>query len=168
MLSVHDPARSGKFVSVITTSNTLMTSIPHLYRLVNVPVVLHVSMQPDDFPDYADITSIRQSGLIMLQSESITDAQDVAAVAHALAIRSGKGVLHFFARSGTTESPVQAIGGDKLNAVLDNSKVRLHKVKGGRPTALYVDDGVKAETADFAPSVSSTPSSAPETPPGTL
>lgn len=168
LLSVHDPARSGKFVSVITTSSTLMTSIPHLYKLVNVPVVLHVSMQPDDFPDYADITSIRQSGLIMLQSESITDAQDIAAVAHALAIRSGKGVLHFFARLGTTESPVQAIGGDKLNAVLDKSKVRLHKVKGGRPTALYVDDGVKAETADFAPSVSSTPSFAPETPPGTL
>lgn len=162
LLSVHDPARSGKFVSVTTTSNTLITSIPHLYKLANVPVVLHVSMHSEEFPDYGDITSIRQSGLIMLQSESLVDAQDMAIAAHALAIRSGKGVIHFFAGSAAPESPVPIVGEDVLDAALDKVKIRSYRAKEGRPTALYSDDGVKAETADLVQSVSSTPSPEPQ------
>lgn len=160
LLSVHDPARSGKFVSVTTTSNILITSIPHLYKLANVPVVLHVSMQSEGFPDYADVTSIRQSGLIMLQSESLVDAQDMAVAAHALAIRSGKGVLHFFAGSAAAGSPVPVVGEELLNASYDRAKIRSYRVKDGRATALYSDDGVKAETAELVPSVSSTPAAA--------
>src|SRR5271168_1843625 len=96
LLSVFAPIRSGKLVSVTTSSSILVSSVPHLYRLANLPVVIHVSLQPAHYPDYSSITSIRNSGFTFLQSETLQEAQDIALTAHALAIKSGKGVIHFF------------------------------------------------------------------------
>ncbi|KAI7333307.1 hypothetical protein KC315_g4269, partial [Hortaea werneckii] len=96
LLSVYQPVRSGKITSVTTASNILLQSIPHLYRLAQYPVVIHVSLHPAGYPDYGDITSIRNCGFSFLQSNSLQEAQDLALTAHALAIRSGKGVIHFF------------------------------------------------------------------------
>ena len=164
LLSVHEPARSGKLVSVTTTSSTLITSIPHLYKLANVPVVLHVAMHPEEFPDYANITSIRQSGLIMVQSENVAEAQDMAMAAHALAIRSGKGVLHFFAVSSGAQGVAQGVDGELLNALLDQARVRSYKAQANHQCTLYSDDGVKAETTDLVPPESNVPSPGVVTP----
>jgi sulfite reductase (NADPH) hemoprotein beta-component len=96
LLSVFQPIRAGKLTSVTTTSSILVKSIPHLYKLAQYPVVIHVSVHPTGFPDFSDITSIRQSGFTFLQSENLQESQDIALTAHALAIKSGKGVIHFF------------------------------------------------------------------------
>ena len=63
LLSCFTPIRSGKLTSVATSSSILIKSIPHLYKLAQYPVVIHVSVQPSSYPDYSDITSIRQCGL---------------------------------------------------------------------------------------------------------
>lgn len=95
LLSAFQPLRSGKLVSVTTASSILLTSIPHLYKLAQLPIVLHVALHPLNYPDYSEITAIRQSGFVFLQSETLQEAQDIALSAHALAIRSGKGIIHF-------------------------------------------------------------------------
>ena len=59
LLSVFAPIRSGKLVSVTTTSTILLASISHLYKLAQYPVVLHVSLEPRRFADYSVITAIR-------------------------------------------------------------------------------------------------------------
>ncbi|KAI5785596.1 hypothetical protein DFH27DRAFT_505375 [Peziza echinospora] len=158
LLSVHQPARAGKLVSITTTSSTLLSSIPHLYKIANYPVVLHVSMQPAEFPDYAEITSIRQTGLIMLQSETLQEAQDIAIAAHALAIRTGKGVLHFFPGSTGPSSPIHEENDELLARLLDQARIRSIRAHGVPSSGLYSDDGYKPQTNDLQLPVGSVPS----------
>ncbi|KAI5805053.1 hypothetical protein EDC01DRAFT_725622 [Geopyxis carbonaria] len=142
LLSVYEPARSGKLVSVTTTSNTLISSIPHLYKLINYPIVIHVSMQPAEYPDYSEITSIRQTGLILLQSESTQEAQDMAVAAHALALKSGKAVVHFFSSSEKSEVSVEDPA--LLERALDRSAASEFRSRPVVAGNLYADDGVRA------------------------
>ncbi|CAG8954461.1 hypothetical protein HYFRA_00004373 [Hymenoscyphus fraxineus] len=142
LLSVFAPIRSGKLVAVTTSSSILVSSVPHLYRLANLPVVIHVSLQPTQYPDYSSITSIRNSGFTFLQSETLQEAQDIALTAHALAIKSGKGVIHFFSAGTSAKDPfipfedTQVVG-----QVLNLDAVR--KFQGSKigGTSIYADEG---------------------------
>ncbi|KAI9821764.1 MAG: hypothetical protein M1827_002345 [Pycnora praestabilis] len=142
LLSVFEPIRSGKLVSVTTSSSILLPSIPHLYRLAQFPVVIHVSLQPSSYPDYSEITSIRNSGFTFLQSESLQEAQDIALSAHALAIRSGKGVIHFFDSNNSAEdAAIRYEDKSLVTDILDLETVRgfqASRIGGG---SIYVDDG---------------------------
>ena len=142
LLSVFHPIRAGKLTSVTTTSSILVKSIPHLYKLAQLPVVIHVSVQPTGFPDYSDITSIRQSGFTFLQSETLQEAQDIALTAHALAIKSGKGVIHFF-DSGAIASSKQIQHEDQqlVRSTLDLDAAAAFQNTKSDETSIYADDG---------------------------
>ncbi|KAF2143709.1 uncharacterized protein K452DRAFT_296697 [Aplosporella prunicola CBS 121167] len=148
LLSVFQPIRSGKLVSVTTSSSVLVQSIPHLYKLAQYPVVLHVSLQPVGYPDYSDITSIRQCGFTFLQSESLQEAQDIALSAHALAIKSGKGVIHFFDSSvASNAKPIAEENKDLVKQVLDLDAARQFQGTRSSEFGLYADDGRVATVA---------------------
>ncbi|KAF3343160.1 hypothetical protein VD0002_g8716 [Verticillium dahliae] len=142
LLSVFAPIRAGKLVSVTTSSTTLVPSITHLYKLANFPVVIHVSLQPAGFPDYSAITAIRNAGWTFLQSESLQEAQDLALTAHALALRSGKGVIHFFATaSSDDDEPIDAEDIDVVREVLDLDTARRFQSSADAGSGIYADDG---------------------------
>ncbi|KAG7133522.1 hypothetical protein HYQ45_008306 [Verticillium longisporum] len=142
LLSVFAPIRAGKLVSVTTSSTTLVPSITHLYKLANFPVVIHVSLQPASFPDYSAITAIRNAGWTFLQSESLQEAQDLALTAHALALRSGKGVIHFFATaSSDDDEPIDAEDIDVVREVLDLDTARRFQSSADAGSGIYADDG---------------------------
>jgi sulfite reductase (NADPH) hemoprotein beta-component len=139
---VFTPIRNGKLVSVTTSSSVLVSSVPHLYRLANFPVVLHVSLQPAHYPDYSSITSIRNSGFTFLQSETLQEAQDIALTAHALAIKSGKGVIHFFdAGSSTDDKPISFETADVVKDILDLEAVKAFQSSTIGGSSIYADDG---------------------------
>ncbi|CCU74357.1 hypothetical protein BGHDH14_bgh06251 [Blumeria hordei DH14] len=92
LLSLFTPIKNKKLVSVTTTSTILMSSVSYLHRLSQSPVVLHVSLYPPSYPCYSSITAIRNTGFIILHSNTLQEAQDMALTAHALAINTGKGV----------------------------------------------------------------------------
>ncbi|KAF2129616.1 thiamine diphosphate-binding protein [Dothidotthia symphoricarpi CBS 119687] len=170
LLSVFQPIRAGKLTSVTTTSSILVKSIPHLYKLAQYPVVLHVSVQPAGFPDFSDITSIRQSGFTFIQSETLQEAQDLALTAHALAIKSGKGVIHFFDSGASAfKKAIEQEDVELVRNVLDSDAVAtFHNTTSGE-TTLYADDGrsatlsfarsqaLNADSASAAPTSSSEP-----------
>jgi sulfite reductase (NADPH) hemoprotein beta-component len=142
LLSVFKPARTGKLVSVTTTSSVLLQAIPHLYKLAQYPVVLHVSLEPAQYPDYGDITAIRQCGFVFLQSETLQETQDLALSAHALAIKSGKGVIHFFDPASIKEDePIQPESLDVVRQVIDVDTARIHQSQQASEAGLYADDG---------------------------
>ncbi|ORX95793.1 sulfite reductase-like protein subunit beta [Clohesyomyces aquaticus] len=142
LLSVFQPIRAGKLTSVTTTSSILVKSIPHLYKLAQYPVVIHVSVQPVGFPDFSDITSIRQSGFTFLQSETLQQAQDIALTAHALAIKSGKGVIHFFDSGAIAMSKqIPHENRELVRAVLDLDTVAAFQRTTTEENGLYADDG---------------------------
>lgn len=150
LLSVFEPARNGRLVTVTTTSRILLSSVGHLYKLASYPVVIHVSLHPEQFPDYSAITSIRNSTWSFLQSESVQEAQDMALTAHALAIRSGKGVIHFFsAAAAKDDKPVQYETPSILREVLNLDLVRRLQDSSLPGTGIYADEGSTALIEDL-------------------
>jgi len=130
---------------VTTTSSILVKSIPHLYKLAQYPVVIHVSVQPTGFPDFSDITSIRQCGFAFLQSETLQQAQDIAVTAHALAIKSGKGVIHFFdPGSSAFDKQIPLESGELVGSIIDLDAAATFKSLKSTETSLYADDGRSA------------------------
>lgn len=155
LLSAFQPLRSGKLVSVTTTSSILLPSIPHLYKLAQYPIVLHVSLQTFNSADYSEITAIRQCGFIFLQSETLQEAQDMALSAHALAIRSGKGVIHFFDPANSRKDrPVEPEHRDLAREILDLEAVRARQLRRDESSTLYVDDGRRATITEGIPRTS--------------
>jgi len=136
-------------VSVTTSSSILLSSIPHLYKLAQYPIVIHVSLHPSNYADYSEVTAIRQSGFTFLQSETIQEGQDIALSAHALAIRSGKGVIHFFdAANSKDDHPIHAEEGDLVRSVLDLDTARAHQSTAIGGSSLYVDEGRQVNTTE--------------------
>ncbi|TPX07645.1 uncharacterized protein E0L32_010643 [Thyridium curvatum] len=154
LLSVYTPIRSGRLVSVTTSSSILLPSVAHLYKLANFPVVIHVSLQPERFPDYSAITSIRNSGWTFLQSESVQEAQDIALTAHALAVRSGKGVIHFFNPAALAhDEPIARENVELVRDILNLDDVRRFQSAQSSGSGIYADDGRVAVASDVADAV---------------
>ncbi|KAL2818192.1 hypothetical protein BDW59DRAFT_129414 [Aspergillus cavernicola] len=166
LLSAFHPLKSGKVVSAVTSSSTLLTSIPHLYRLANAPVVIHVALEPYPFPDYSSISSIRQCGFTFVHSETLQEAQDMAMTAHALARKSGKGVIHFFDPANSVND--EAIEQEDVNAfksLLDLSGNTVSQSEGQGVETLYTDSGrVATVTEDTVQNPASTQSEGTATP----
>ncbi|KAJ5371039.1 Sulfite reductase subunit beta [Penicillium cataractarum] len=141
LLSAFHPLRKGESVSVVTGSSVLITAVPHLYRLANFPVVIHVALESSPFPDYSVISSIRQCGFTFLHSETIQEAQDIALTAHALALKSGKGVIHFFDPANSVkDSPIAAENVELVKKILNlGGNVATYTSTGAE--TLYVDSG---------------------------
>ena len=142
LLSAFEPLRSGKLVSVTTSSSILLLSIPHLYRLAQYAIVIHVALHPYGSPDYSEITSIRQCGFIFLQSETLKEGQDIALSAHALALRSGKGVIHFFDPANSKDDYAIPIEDRRLvEKILNPGIAGGHRSTSASVSSLYVDEG---------------------------
>ncbi|KOS20684.1 Sulfite reductase subunit beta [Escovopsis weberi] len=162
LLSVFTPIRSGKLVSVTTSSSILLPSISHLYKLSNYPVVLHVSLQPRGFADYSVITSIRNSGWTFLQSETLQEAQDMALTAHALAVRTGKAVIHFFSPDNSVnDSPIAQEDASLLRSVLDIETIRRFQAGAIPADGLYLNDGHVAVSSNRQDQVAASDSAKP-------
>ena len=81
----------------------------------------------------------------------------MAIAAHALAIRSGKGVIHFFVQRSSEEGiPIEST--ELLDRALNLGRVRARRGKAVASTGLYSDDGVTAQTGELAVPVESGPS----------
>lgn len=151
LLSAFRPLRSGKLVSVTAPSSILISSIPHLYKLAQYPIVIHVALHPLNRPDYSEITSIRQSGFVFLQSETLQEGLDIALSAHALAIKSGKGVIHFFDPANSRDNDSIALEDRRLvRGVLDLGAARLYQSTTIDGSTLYVDDGKEVLVTETA------------------
>ncbi|PKS05878.1 hypothetical protein jhhlp_007709 [Lomentospora prolificans] len=147
LLSAYGPVRSGRLVSVTTPSTILLSSIAHLYKLANFPVVIHVSLHPTPNADYSPITAIRGSGWTFLQSETLQEAQDMAITAHALALRSGKGVIHFFSpETSVHDQPIAVEDIPMVRELLDMDTVRRLQSSTTPGATIYADDGQVAVT----------------------
>ncbi|KAK7751402.1 Sulfite reductase [NADPH] subunit beta [Diatrype stigma] len=93
-------------------------------------------------PDYSAITAIRNSGWTFLQSESLQEAQDMAVSAHALAVRSGKGVIHFFdPATCSLDNPISLENSEVVTQLLNLDDVRRYQAGSVPESGIYADDG---------------------------
>ncbi|KAK2736400.1 hypothetical protein FQN57_000777 [Myotisia sp. PD_48] len=149
LLSAFHPLQNGRLVSVTTSSNILLSSVPHLYRLAHYPIAIHVQLEPAQFADFSVISSIRQCGFSFLHSETLQEAQDIALTAHALAIKSGKGVIHFFDPSNSArDDPIATEDPELVKQILDLEKLAAGHGPEGVSHSLYANSGRVATVID--------------------
>ena len=104
-----------------------------------------MALHPLHSPDYSEIAAIRQSGFVFLQSETLQEAQDLALSAHALAIKSGKGVIHFFDPANSQhDTPIEAENLDLIEGILDLNNARIQQLRRDESSSHYVDNGRRA------------------------
>lgn len=165
LLSAFAPVRAGKITTVTASSQILIKSIPHLYKLAQYPIVLHVALHPAGFPDYSDITSIRNTGFTFIQSNSLQEAQDLSLTAHALAIQSGKGVIHFFDPSNSqADQSIARESRSLVEKVLGVEKAKVIQGAKSLETTLYVHEArIPAPTDAAASAVQANGQDAPQT-----
>ena len=165
LLSAFHPLQSGHTVSVVTDSSALLSSIPHLYRLANQPLVIHVALEPSTFPDYSAISSIRQCGFTFLHSETLQEAQDIAVTAHALALKSGKGVIHFFdPANSANDNAISVEDVDAVRRVLSSCGGSAFHTNGVGAQTLYAESGRVATVSEEVEGTSSGQSDGSTTP----
>lgn len=148
LLAAYAPLKQGKVLSATAPSSILLHSVPHLYKLAQYPVVLHIGLDATQ-PDFSQISSIRECGFTFLQSETLQEAQDIALTAHALAAKSGKGVIHFFDPSNSLQDgPIFPESRELVEALLGSGRPGAAHIDGTEDS-LYVKDGRTATLTDY-------------------
>src|SRR5512138_3544452 len=102
--ALHGALQTGALCSTFTASQGLLLMIPNLYKIAAelLPGVFHVSARTvathalSIFGDHSDVMACRQTGVCLLSSNSVQEAQDLGLVAHLSAIRSSLPFIHFF------------------------------------------------------------------------
>ncbi|KAF9431171.1 hypothetical protein BGZ94_007622 [Podila epigama] len=96
---VQEVAASSKaLTSVLTTSESLLPAIPHLFKIASQrsAVVAHVETQEREnkVPSYSDLLAVRQTGFAILTSDNVQTAFDFGLVAQAASVQTSTPFLN--------------------------------------------------------------------------
>ncbi|ADE55854.1 pyruvate:ferredoxin (flavodoxin) oxidoreductase [Coraliomargarita akajimensis] len=102
--AMHGSLTAGSLSTTFTASQGLLLMIPNMYKIAGelTPAVIHVSARAlathalSIFGDHSDVMACRQTGWAMLASNSVQEAHDMAAIAHAATLKCRIPFLHFF------------------------------------------------------------------------
>ncbi len=131
--AVHGALQAGALGTTFTASQGLLLMIPNMYKIAGelIPFVMHVSARTlathalSIFGDQGDVMACRQTGFAMLASNSVQEAQDMAAVAHAATLRSRVPFLHFFDgfRTSHEVAKIEYLMDDQLRRMIDDDLI---------------------------------------------
>ena len=102
--AVHGALQAGTLTTTFTASQGLLLMIPNLYKIAGelTPFVIHVAARAvathalSIFGDHSDVMACRQTGLAMICSNNVQEAQDFAAIAQYSTLKSRVSFMHFF------------------------------------------------------------------------
>jgi pyruvate-ferredoxin/flavodoxin oxidoreductase len=142
--AAHGALQAGALTTTFTASQGLLLMIPNLYKIAGelTPAVVHVAARSvathalSIFGDHSDVMAVRQTGMAMLASSSVQEAQDFALVAHAATLRTRVPFLHFFDgfRTSHEVAKIQSLTDSTLAAMIDDELVTRHRLRGLHPT----------------------------------
>ncbi len=100
----HGSLQGGALTTTFTASQGLLLMIPNMYKVAGelLPGVFHVSARAlaaqalSIFGDHQDVMAVRQTGCVLLASNSVQEVMDLAPVAHLAALKGRLPVVHFF------------------------------------------------------------------------
>ncbi len=141
--AVHGSVQAGALTSTFTASQGLLLMIPNLYKIAGElsPAVFHVAARSvathalSIFGDHSDVMAVRQTGLAMLSSGSVQEAQDLAVVAHVATLRTRLPFLHFFDgfRTSHEVAKVELIDEDALKELIEEDLIAEHRLRSLNP-----------------------------------
>jgi pyruvate-ferredoxin/flavodoxin oxidoreductase len=141
--SVHGALQTGALTTTFTASQGLLLMIPNMYKIAGelTAAVFHVSARAlaaqalSIFGDHSDIMAVRQTGFALLASNSVQEAQDMAAVAHAATLEARVPFVHFFDgfRTSHEVNKIEQLTDDDLRSFIDEKKVHEHRARALSP-----------------------------------
>jgi pyruvate-ferredoxin/flavodoxin oxidoreductase len=145
--ALHGALQAGALATSFTASQGLLLMIPNMFKIAGelLPCVLHVTARAvathalSIFGDHSDVMAVRSTGWSVLASNSVQEAQDLAAIAHAATLTSRVPILHFFDGFRTSHE-VAKIAGLEDSDIAD--MINDGDVSGHRARALSPDHPV--------------------------
>ncbi len=141
--AVHGALQAGALTTTFTSSQGLLLMLPNLYKLAGelTPFCLHVAARSiatsslSIFGDHADVMAARPTGVALLCSNSVQEAQDFAAIAHAATLAMRLPILHFFDGFRTSHeiARIDPLPDATLRALIDEDLVAAHRARGLSP-----------------------------------
>jgi pyruvate-ferredoxin/flavodoxin oxidoreductase len=144
--AVHGALQAGALTTTFTASQGLLLMIPNLYKIAGelLPFCMHVAARTvathalSIFGDQSDVMACRQTGMALLCSGSVEEAQDLAAIAHAATLAARVPFLHFFDGFRTSHEVAQipVLDDAALRALLGEAgeaQIRAHRGRALSP-----------------------------------
>src|SRR6476659_11177062 len=141
--AVHGALQTGALATTFTASQGLLLMIPNMNKIAGElsPFAMHVTARTlaahalSIFGDHSDVMACRQTGFALLCSNSVQEAHDMAAVAHAATLETRIPFLHFFDgfRTSHEVAKIEELTDDDLRALIPESSVFAHRERGLTP-----------------------------------
>ncbi len=137
--AVHGALQAGALVTTFTGSQGLLLMLPNLFKIAGelTPFCMHVAARSvathalSIFGDHSDVMAARSTGFALLASGSVQEAQDLAAIGHAVTLESRIPVLHFFDGFRTSHelTKLQTLDDRDLLALIDKGRLDDHRAR---------------------------------------
>jgi pyruvate-ferredoxin/flavodoxin oxidoreductase len=141
--AVHGALQAGSLATTFTASQGLLLMIPNMYKIAGelTPFTMHVAARTlathalSIFGDHSDVMACRQTGFALLCSNSVQEAHDLAAVAHAATLETRIPFLHFFDgfRTSHEVAKMEALTDEDLRVLISEPAVQAHRQRGLTP-----------------------------------
>ncbi|MGH7493041.1 MAG: pyruvate:ferredoxin (flavodoxin) oxidoreductase [bacterium] len=141
--AVHGALQAGAMATTFTASQGLLLMIPNMYKIAGElsPFTMHVAARAlathalSIFGDHSDVMACRQTGFALLCSNSVQEAHDMAAIAHAATLESRVPFLHFFDgfRTSHEVAKIEEISDDDLRSLFSETNVAAHRQRALTP-----------------------------------
>src|SRR6476469_1773553 len=141
--AVHGDLQAGSLSTTFTASQGVLLLIPNMYKIAGelTPFTMHVAARTlathalSIFGDHSDVMACRQTGFALLCSNSVQEAHDMAAVAHAATLESRIPFLHLFDgfRTSHEVAKIEEISDDDLRALIAEPLVYAHRRRALTP-----------------------------------
>lgn len=141
--AVHGALTAGALTTTFTASQGLLLMLPDLYKIAGelTPFCMHVAARSlathalSIFGDHSDVMAVRGAGFALLVSNTAQEAQDLAAIGHAVTLAARVPVLHFFDGFRTSHEirKVEGLSDATLHALIDDGTVAAHRARALTP-----------------------------------
>ncbi len=135
--AIHGALQAGALVTTFTASQGLLLMLPNLFKIAGelTPFCMHVAARSiathalSIFGDHSDVMTARGTGFALLASGSVQEAQDLAAIGHAVTLSSRIPVLHFFDGFRTSHeiSKIATLEDQDLLSLVDPPRLSEHR-----------------------------------------
>jgi len=141
--TVHGALQAGALATTFTASQGLLLMIPNMFKIAGelTPTVFHVASRSvathalSIFGDHSDVMATRGTGFALLASNSVQEAQDMAAIASAATLAGRIPVLHFFDgfRTSHEVAKITLLDDKALHALFDHALVDAQRQRSLSP-----------------------------------
>lgn len=146
--AVHGALQTGALTTTFTASQGLLLMLPNMFKIAGelTPAVIHIAARSlaaqglSIFGDHSDVMAARTTGFAMLSSNSVQEAMDFAAIAHAATLKARIPFLHFFDGFRTSHEirKITALPESVLREMIDDQLVIEHRQRALTPDNPFI------------------------------